>query len=132
MKTAYLKAHYPAHFFCALLNQNKSDYGVINKYIIDAKEFGVEILPPHINKSARGFTVNDGKILFGLEAIKGIGEKFVDEILEERSETKFLSYKDFVERVSPQKSQIISLVDVYKRQGMTSPPTELPFQLEMK
>lgn len=110
MKTAYLKAHYPAHFFCALLNQNKSDYGVINKYIIDAKEFGVEILPPHINKSARGFTVNDGKILFGLEAIKGIGEKFVDEILEERSETKFLSYKDFVERVSPQKSQIISLV----------------------
>ena len=110
MKTAYLKAHYPAHFFCALLNQNKGDYGVINKYIIDAKEFGVEILPPHINKSARGFTVNDGKILFGLEAIKGIGEKFVDEILEERSETKFLSYKDFVERVSPQKSQIISLV----------------------
>lgn len=110
MKTAYLKAHYPAHFFCALLNQNKNDYGVINKYIIDAKEFGVEILPPHINKSARGFTVHDEKILFGLEAIKGVGEKFVDEILDKRQEGKFSNYKDFLERVSPQKAQIISLV----------------------
>lgn len=110
MKTAYLKAHYPSHFFCALLNQNKNDYGVINKYIIDAKEFGVEILPPHINKSERGFTVNNGKILFGLEAIKGIGEKFVDDILEKRKECKFSDYKDFMKRVSPQKAQIISLV----------------------
>ena len=53
-------------FFKALFNQNKNDYGALNKYIIDAKQFGVEVLPPHINKSANDFIVDDDKILFGL------------------------------------------------------------------
>ena len=110
LKTAYLKAHYPAYFFKALLNQNKNDYGTLNKYIIDAKEFGIEILPPHINKSEKLFSVEDEKIRFGFEAIKGIGTVIVDHILNIREDGKYQNYEDFVSRTYPSKSTIISLV----------------------
>lgn len=109
LKTAYLKAKYPVEFFCALLNQKRDDYGSLNKYILDAKDFGVELLPPHLNRSDRGFTVYNGKILFGLEAIKGVGEKFVDELLEERNKKSFKNFNDFYERMSPSVSITIAL-----------------------
>jgi DNA polymerase-3 subunit alpha len=95
LQTAWLKTYYPAYYFKALFNLNKNDYGSLNKYIIDAKEFGIEILPPHINKSEKDFIVVNGKILFGLEAIKGIGEKFVEQVLEERNKDKFKDFNDF-------------------------------------
>jgi DNA polymerase-3 subunit alpha len=110
LQTAYLKAHYPVYFFKALLNLNKSDYGALNKYIIDAKEFGVEVLPPHINNSDRNFSVYNGKILFGLEAVKGIGEKFVDNIMAERDKNKFGSFDDLIARLNPTKTQVIALI----------------------
>ena len=50
LKTAYLKKKYPVEFFCALLNQKRDDYGALNKYIIDATNLGVRLLPPHLNK----------------------------------------------------------------------------------
>lgn len=110
-KTAYLKAHYPLEFFTALLNKNKGDYGAINKYILDAKSFGVSILPPHINKSEVNFSVNDNAIIFGLSAINGIGDKFANEIVEERSSGgKFTNLNNFNARVSTNKSQIIALI----------------------
>ena len=110
LQTAYLKAHYPAYFFKALFNLNKNDYGSLNKYIIDAKEHGIEVLPPHINKSQRDFVVTEGKILFGLEAIKGIGEKFVEQLLLERNNCKFTDFNDFNNRMNPTTSQIVTLV----------------------
>lgn len=110
LQTAYLKAHYPVYFYKALLNLNKNDYGILNKYIIDAKNQGIEIFPPNINKSDKDFIVYDGKILFGLQAIKGIGEKFVEQILEEREKGKFLNFEDFKKRINPTTSQIIALV----------------------
>lgn len=109
LKTAYLKAKYPVEFFCALLNQKRDDYGALNKYILDAKDFGVELLPPHLNRSERGFKVFNGKILFGLEAIKGVGEKFVDALIEERNKKPFENFKDFYERMSPSVSIVVSL-----------------------
>jgi len=109
-QTAYLKSHYPVYYFKALLNQNKDDYGALNKYIIDAKEHGIEILPPHINKSQRDFVVIDNKILFGLEAIKGIGEKFVDQLLLERENCLFKDFEDFKNRMKLSTSQIVTLV----------------------
>lgn len=109
LQTAYLKAKYPTEFFCGLLNQKRDDYGALNKYIIDSKNFNVKILPPHINRSDRIFSVYNEKILFGLEAIKGVGEKFVDALIDERSVRKFDNFDDFYERMSPSISIVISL-----------------------
>lgn len=109
LKTAYLKKKYPVEFFCALLNQKRDDYGSLNKYILDAKEFGAMLMPPHLNKSDRGFSVNDGKILFGLEAIKGVGEKFVDSLLDERANGKFENFNNFYERMNPSNTVVIAL-----------------------
>lgn len=109
LKTAYLKAKYPVEFFCALLNQKRDDYGALNKYILDSKDFNVELLPPHINRSDRGFKVYEGKILFGIEAIKGVGEKFVDALIEERNKRKFDNFNDFYERMQPSISVVIAL-----------------------
>lgn len=109
LKTAYLKANYPAYFFKALLNKSIGNFGVLNKYIIDAKDFGVEVLPPNINESQRNFSVVDGKILFGLEAIKGIGQSVVDEILEQRKISKFKGFKDLKSRIKMSDAVVVTL-----------------------
>ena len=110
LKTAYLKAHMPAEFFCAALNQNLNDFGAINKYILDAKSFGVEILPPSVNYSQMGFSMRNGKVLFGLSAIKGIGENVAAAILEERSKGRFQNFSDFLARTSLTSAQVIALI----------------------
>jgi DNA polymerase-3 subunit alpha len=111
LQTAYLKAHYAVQFFCALFNMNKNKPGMVNKHIIDAKQFGVEILPPNINKSQMNFSVSDGRILFGLSAIAGIGENVATLIINERDiNGKFSNFDDLVSRVTLTKAQIISLV----------------------
>lgn len=111
LQTAYLKCHYSKYFFCALFNMNKNKQGMINKHILDARQFNVDILPPDINKSEMNFSVVDGKILFGYSAISGIGETLAASIINERNTNgKFTNFNDFVERVQPTKSQIISLV----------------------
>lgn len=111
MQTAYLKAHHTLAFFTAMLNLNKDKAGKINKIIIDAKQFNVDILPPDINKSEINFSVNDGKILFGLSAIAGIGETLAENIIAERSaHGKFKNFNDFIDRIELTKKQIINLV----------------------
>lgn len=111
MQTAYLKAHYPTHFFKALLNLNKNKPGSVNKYIIDAHHFNVQILPPNINKSEMNFSVSDNSVLFGLSAIAGIGESVAELIINERNTNgKFKSFEDLVNRVPLKKTQIIALV----------------------
>ena len=111
LRTAYLKANYPVYFFKALFNLNKNKAGAINKYILDARDFGVEVLPPNINKSEMNFSVNDNKILFGLSAITGIGENVATEIIEERKANgKFKNFDDLFQRVSLTKAQIVSLI----------------------
>lgn len=84
LQTAYLKAHYPTEFYASALNACASDNGKINKKVYAAQKFGVEILPPHINNSQLKFSAVNGKILFGLAAITGLGENVVEKIIEER------------------------------------------------
>ena len=109
-QTAYLKAKYPVYFFKALFNLNKDDKGKLNKYIIDAKHFGVEVLPPSINKSEMNFSVHNGKILFGLSAISGIGDSAASKIIEERNRNgKFKDFDDFRTRVNLGTAQIVIL-----------------------
>ena len=111
MQTAYLKAHHKTAFFKAMLNLNKDKAGKVNKIILDAKQFGVEILPPNINNSDMNFSVVNGKILFGLSAIAGIGSTLAEAIINERNTNgKFKNFNDFIERVQPTKAQVISLV----------------------
>lgn len=110
MQTAYLKAYHPVAFFKAMLNLNKDKAGKINKIILDAKQFNVEILPPNINKSEMNFSVVDGKILFGLSAISGIGATLAEEIINERNiNGKFKDFNDFINRIELTKKQIINL-----------------------
>lgn len=110
LQTAYLKAHYTTYFFNALFNMNKNKPGMINKHILDAKQFNVEILPPNINKSEINFSVVDGKILFGLSAISGIGATLAEEIINERNiNGKFKDFNDFINRIELTKKQIINL-----------------------
>ena len=111
LQTAYLKQHYTTHFFNALFNMNKNKPGMVNKHILDARQFGVKVLPPNINKSDINFSVVDNQILFGYSAITGIGATLAENIIADRnSNGKFNNLDDFISRVQPTKSQIINLV----------------------
>lgn len=111
LQTAYLKAHHPLAFFKAMLNLNKAKVGKVNKIMVDARSFDVQILPPSINRSGMDFTVSNGKILFGLSAIGGIGNTLAESIIAERDKNgKFKGLEDFTNRVRATKAQIIALV----------------------
>lgn len=110
-ETAWFKAHYPTYFFKALFNQNKDKAGAINKYILDARYFNVEVSPPNINLSGMNFTVHDNKVLFGLSAISGIGESLSAQIIEERDKNgKFKSFEDLISRIPLSKSAVMALI----------------------
>lgn len=110
-ETAWFKAHYPTYFFKALFNQNKDKAGAINKYILDARYFNVEVSPPNINLSGMNFTVHDNKVLFGLSAISGIGESLSSQIIEERDKNgKFKSFEDLISRILLSKAAVMALI----------------------
>jgi DNA polymerase-3 subunit alpha len=112
-QTAYLKAHYPTEFMAALMTTEMDNTDKITKYIGDARQHLIPILPPDVNYSQRRFSVEvlavEGStelkkaIRFGLEAIKGVGGIAVDIIIEARSHSKFKSVLDFCKRVSTRK-----------------------------
>lgn len=109
-QTAYLKINYPVYFFKALFNLNKDKAGMVNKYIVDSKQFGVTVLPPHINKSQVYFSIYDNNVLFGFSAITGIGERIAQEIVAEREKNKYKNLQDLLARTTLTKTQIISLI----------------------
>ncbi len=99
-RTAYLKAHYPAEYFAALLSSVLDNQKKLKTYIDDAAKFGVSVLPPDINESESSFTVTDGSIRFGLLAIKNVGTTVVDATVKARREGKFTSFDNYVERLA--------------------------------
>ena len=100
-QTAFLKRYYKAQFFAALLGTEMSNTDKITMYINDAREEGIEILPPDVNESLFLFNVFDDNIRFGMGAIKNVGEGPVNAIISEREEHgPFVSFIDFCERVS--------------------------------
>lgn len=110
-ETAWFKAHYPTYFFKALFNQNKDKAGAINKYILDARYFNVDIMPPNINHSGMNFTVDKDKVLFGLSAIGGIGESLSKQIIEERENNGiYKSFDNLIQRLSLGKASVIALI----------------------
>lgn len=100
-QTAYLKAHYPAEFMAAVLTHNLSDIKKITQHIDACHRKGLKVLGPDINDSDIRFSTNEnGEIVFGLGAIKGVGEIAAEAIINERnSNGLFSSVFDFVKRV---------------------------------
>lgn len=99
-RTAYLKAYYPEEFMAATLNSFLGNLDKVPIYIDECKRLGIQILKPDINKSYTKFTVDNGKIRFGLGSIKNVGIAAVDSIVKERKENgDFGSFTDFCERM---------------------------------
>ena len=107
--TAYLKYHYPVAFMTACLNADSDDVSRIGILINECYKLGINILPPKINKSKRDFTamIKEDEILFGLQAIKGLGDSVVSKILENRPYTNI---NDFIDRSGCSKSHIVQLI----------------------
>jgi DNA polymerase-3 subunit alpha len=100
-QTAYLKAHYPAYFYAAVLSHEAQDSAKVYKYSNEFKSVGLKLLPPDINESDLGFTPHEEGVRYGLTAIKGIGTSCVSSIISAREAGKFTSPFDFVSRVEP-------------------------------
>jgi DNA polymerase III subunit alpha len=98
-QTAYLKAHYPEHFYAAVLSNEIQDTAKVFKYSTELRGQGIHLLPPDVNESGAGFTPLEGGIRFGLAAIKGVGQASVNAIIEARADRPFTSFFDFAERV---------------------------------
>ena len=100
-RTAYLKAYYPAEFMAATLNSFLGNLDKIPQYIDECKALEIEILKPEINKSNSKFTVENGKIRFGLGSIKNVGAKPINNIVNERNEHgEYKGFTDFCERIA--------------------------------
>ena len=98
--TAYLKTHYPVEFMAALMTSEMADTDKVIKNLAECREKGIEVLAPDINESRADFTPVGDKIRFGLAAVKNVGEKAVEIILEQRgAEGPFQSLWDFCRRV---------------------------------
>ncbi|MCQ3915237.1 MAG: hypothetical protein MJ195_00255 [Mycoplasmoidaceae bacterium] len=83
---AYLKTYYPDQFYACLLSYNPTSKA--SAYLIEAKNNGIAILGPNINHSQVGFSIYEGKIIFGFGAIKGIGAAGIEKIIVARKEAK--------------------------------------------
>ena len=105
--TSYLKCFYPTEFMAALLTLDKDNTDKIVKYVVELEKMDIELLPPSVNRSDLVFKADyiDGKevILFGLSAIKGVGDIAVRSILKAREEGEFGSLSDFLSRIDPSK-----------------------------
>ena len=98
-RTAYLKAHYPAEYFTALLTSVLDNAGKVREYIADAARFGVRVLPPDINHSSEYFSSDGRNIRFGLLAIKNVGRNFARAVINNRSDGEYRTFDGFVSRM---------------------------------
>ena len=99
-QTAYLKANYPAEYIAACLTAVKRDKDRTAIFLSEARDMGVKVSTPDINLSSSDFTVNDNEILFGLSAVRNVGDITADKIvLERESNGHFESIEDFLSRI---------------------------------
>jgi DNA polymerase-3 subunit alpha len=102
-RTAYLRANWPAEYMAALISSVMNTKDKVPFYVAACDELGIEVLPPDVNSSASDFAVVEGKIRFGLNAVKNVGEGAVRSIIAAREEGgSFADVYDFCERVDPQ------------------------------
>lgn len=105
--TSYLKCYYPAEFMAALLTLEKDNTDKVVKYVDELKRLKLDLFPPDINKSDLGFSAKkvDGKevVIFGMGAIKGVGDVATKVILKEREKSEFTDLADFISRLDGSK-----------------------------
>ncbi len=99
-QTAYLKAYYPVEFMAALMTSVVDNTNKVAGYIYACRQMNISILPPDVNESQMGFSVEDGAIRFGLSAVKSLGRPTIDAIIKNREGMgKFSSMQDFISRM---------------------------------
>ncbi|MFL6039867.1 MAG: DNA polymerase III subunit alpha [Gaiellales bacterium] len=98
-RTAWLRANHPAEYMAALISSVMSTKDRVPFYVTECADMGIEVLPPDVNTSQSDFAVVDGRIRFGLSAVKGVGDGAVRAIIAARESAPFTSIWDFCERV---------------------------------
>jgi DNA polymerase-3 subunit alpha len=142
-QTAFLKAHYPSEYMAAVLN-NQGNIDKIKFYMEECQRMGLQVLGPDVNESLKGFSVNkEGIVRFGMNAIKGVGEAAVEDVIAEREANgPYVSVFDFIQRVNQRtvnKRTLENLVlagaldcfkDLHRAQYFFAPPTDPKTGLE--
>jgi len=105
-QTAWLKTHYPAAFMAAVMSADMDNTEKVVTYVDDAKEMGLSIVPPDVNRGAYKFTIDGEKtIIYGIGAIKGVGEAAIQSIVDERkAQGPFADLFDFCNRIDLKKA----------------------------
>ncbi len=110
-QTAWLRCHYAAEYMAAILTSFMQSADKVTTYIEACRNAGLEILPPDINLSYTDFSVHDGKVRFGLAAIKNVGREIINQIIEERNANgEFTSLTDLCSRIALNKRILESLI----------------------
>ncbi|MBS7546354.1 DNA polymerase III subunit alpha [Ancylobacter oerskovii] len=99
-QTAFLKANYATEFLAASMTLDMGNTDKLAEFRQDAQRLGIEVVPPSVNHSGREFAVKDGRILYALAAIKGVGLQAVDAIVEARGDKPFRDLADFAARIN--------------------------------
>jgi error-prone DNA polymerase len=110
-ETAWLKAHYPAEFYCSLLNNHQGMYP-LRVYIWDAKRHGVAVVPPHVNSSEVEWSLRDGHVRAGLHIIQGLCGHTATTIVEQRRIAAFRDLDDLRRRVRFRRPELQNLIHV--------------------
>ena len=98
-QTAYLKYYYPVEFMAALMTSVVDNTAKVAGYIYACRQMNIRLLPPDVNESERGFSVENGAIRFGLSAIKSLGRPTIAAIVNERKNAPFTTMQDFITRM---------------------------------
>ena len=98
-QTAYLKCHYPREFMAALLTSVLDNTSKVIEYSTECQRLGIKVLPPNINVSRGGFTVDGDAIRFGLNAVKNVGRNLIETVVAKREERPFGGLYDFCKRL---------------------------------
>jgi error-prone DNA polymerase len=128
-ETMYLKAHYPAEFYCALLNAQPMGFYSPAVVVGDAKRHGVKILPVDVNRSEARCIVEDGHLRLGFSYVDGLGEASLEILEEARSDGSYYSLRDFCRRTRLQRKVVENLIMVGAMDGWGKARRELVWEL---
>ena len=131
---AYLKVHYSECFFSSLLHSVKNNPSKIKEYMTEAQKYGVDVLPPDINKSDYSFKLHKGKILFGFSSLKGVRKDFIQHVITVRKQDGlYTSLENFLIRISGKwlkEANILPLIYIGAFDSLHGNRKQLVFDLE--